>query len=246
MTYETEKTRAGKEPFFQAELDLDYCSNLYGGGLLSPLNGTCTAALAAGSECRNVRYGCQDTANFVKTTNTRKFCTSTPSLPVGTELIPCIIGEPKFTPTEIKPDGGISLRSSVSFTVQDFPHHDRGVDPYNATRSYVANNQGTYWGKLLVNNPYYVGRLMRIKDGYIGASGYSEADLQTRVYVIDKITGPNYSGDNITYTITGSDILSLAKDTKIQIPAPTDGALNADITAAATSLVLDGGNRCNL
>lgn len=239
MSYETEKARLGKEPFVQVELDLDYCSNLYGGGLLSPLNGTCTAALSAGSECRNTRVGCQDTDNFTKTTKTRKFCSSHPNLPVGTELIPCINKEPKFTPTEIKPDGGVSLRSSVSITVTDFPHHDRGVDPYFSTRT--TDPQGTYFGKLLANNPYYVGRLMRVKDGYIGVNGYDEADLQTRLYVIDKITGPVYSGDNITYTIIGSDLLSLAKDTKIQIPAPNDGALNADITAGATSLVLDGG-----
>ena len=241
MTYETEKSRLGKEPFVQVELDLDYCSNLYGGGLLSPLNGTCTATLSAGSECRNVRSGCQDTDNFTKTIKTRTFCTPHPNLPVGTELIPCIKGEPKFTPTEIKPDGGISLRSSVSITVTDFPHHDRGVDPYVDTRSYIANEQGTYFGKLLANNPYYVGRLMRVKDGYIGADGYNENDLQTRLYVIDKITGPVYSGDNITYTIIGSDLLSLAKSGKVQIPAPNDGALNAAINSSDTSLVLDSG-----
>ena len=203
--------------------------------------GACTAALSAGNECRNVRLGCQDTDNFTKIIKPRNFCTSHPNLPVGTELIPCIKGEPKFTPTEIKPDGGISLRSSISITVTDFPHHDRGVDPYFATRSYTANEQGTYFGKLLANNPYYVGRLMRVKDGYIGANGYSESDLQTRLYVIDKITGPVYSGDNITYTIIGSDLLSLAKNTKIQIPAPNDGALNADINSSVTSLVLDAG-----
>jgi len=241
MSYETEKARLGKESFVQVELDLDYCSNLYGGGLLSPLNGTCAAALSAGNECRNVRFGCQDTDNFTKITNARKFCTSHPNLPVGTELIPCIKGEPKFIPTEIKPDGGVSLRSSVSITVTDFPHHDRGVDPYFSTRSYIANDQGTYFGKLLANNPYYVGRLMRVKDGYIGANGYNENDLQTRLYVIDKITGPVYSGDNITYTIIGSDLLSLAKSDKIQIPAPNDGALNAAINSTDTSLDLDAG-----
>ncbi len=203
--------------------------------------GACTASLSAGNECRNTRIGCQDTDNFTKTINTRSFCTSHPNLPVGTELIPCIKGEPKFTPTEIKPDGGVSLRSSVSITVTDFPHHDRGVDPYFSTRSYTANEQGTYWGKLLANNPYYVGRLMRVKDGYIGANGYSETDLQERLYVIDKITGPVYSGDNITYTIIGSDLLSLAKSGKIQIPAPSDGALNAAINSTDTSLVLDSG-----
>lgn len=241
MSYETEKARLGKEPFVQVELDLDYCSNLYGGGLLSPLNGTCTAALSAGDECRNVRFDCQDSDNFTKTIKTRKFCTPHPNLPVGTELIPCLKGEPKFTPTEIKPDGGISLRSSISLQVTDFPHHDRGVDPYISTRSYNANEQGTYFGKLLANNPYYVGRLMRVKDGYIGADGYDENNLQTRLYVIDKITGPVYSNDNITYTIIGSDLLSLAKNTKIQIPAPNDGTLNADINSTDTSLVLDSG-----
>lgn len=203
--------------------------------------GACTAALSSGNECRNVRFGCQDTDNFTKIIKRRTLCTSHSDLPVGIELIPCIKSEPKFTPTEIKPDGGISLRSSISITVTDFPHHDRGVDPYFSTRTYTANEQGTYFGKLLANNPYYVGRLMRVKDGYIGVNGYDEADLQTRLYVIDKITGPVYSGDNITYTIIGSDLLSFAKNEKIQIPAPNDGALNAAINSTDTSLVLDSG-----
>ena len=241
MTYATEKARLGREPFVQIELDMDYCSNLYGGGLLSPLDGTCTAALASGNECYNVRYDCQDTDNFVKTTKTYTLCTPHPNLPVGTTMFPCIVGEPKFTPTEIKPDGGMSLRSGVSITVKDFPHHDRGIDPYISTRSYSADSQGTFWGKWLARNPYYVGRLIRIKAGYIGESGYATADLQTRLYVIDKITGPVISGDDILYTIIGKDILNLAKNEKIRIPAPSDGALNADILAADTSLVLDGG-----
>jgi len=237
MSFDTEQSRLGHETFVQCELDLDYCSNLYGGGLLSPLNGTCTSALSVGSECYNTRHECQDTDNFAKTTKTYIFCTPHPNIPVGTEMIPCIVGEPKFTPTEIKPDGGMSLRSKVTIKVKDFPHHDRNVDPYVSTRANTA--QGTYFGRLLERNRYYVGRLMRVKDGYIDQNG--SLQLQTRLYVIDKITGPVSSGDDLIYTITGSDILSLGKDTRIQIPPPTDGILNADITSGATSLVLDGG-----
>ena len=233
MTYATEKARLGREPFVQFELDLDYCSNLYGGGLLSPLDGTCTAALSAGNECFNVRYDCQDTDNFTKTTKTYTFCTPHPDLPVGTEMIPCIKGEPKFTPTEIKPDGGMSLRSSVQITVRDFPHHDRGIDPYISTRSYDANAQGTFFGKLLARNPYYVGRFARVKDGYIAADGTIQT--QTRLYIIDKVTGPTQSGDNILYTFYCSDLLSLSKDTRKQIPSPTDGTLDAALTVGETT-----------
>lgn len=233
MTYDTEKARLGRETFVQFELDLDFCSNLYGGGLLSPLNGTCTANLSAGSECRNVRFGCQDTDNFTKTTKTYTFCTPHPNLPVGVDMIPCIKGEPKFTPTEIKPDGGMSLRSSVQITVKDFPHHDRGIDPYFSTRSYDAISQGTFFGKLLANNPYYIGRFARVKDGYVAEDGTIQT--QTRLYVIDKITGPTYSGDDILYTIICSDILALSKDTRIQIPPPTDGTLDAALTVGETT-----------
>ncbi len=233
MTYDTEKARLGREPFIQFEIDLDYCSNTYGGGNDSPLDGTCTAALSAGSECYNCRVDCQDTDNFTKTTKTYTFCTPHPNLPVGTVMYPCIVDEPKFTPTEIKPDGGMSLRSDVQIKVRDFPHHDRGVDPYVSTRTYTPEDQGTFFGKLLARNPYYVGRFARLKDGYVAEDGTLQ--LQTRLYIIEKVTGPVRSGDDIVYTFHCSDILGLAKNNKVQIPAPTDGTLDAALTSGETT-----------
>jgi len=235
MTFETEKLLSGKKPFTVVELILDFCSNTYGDSLTSPATGTCTASLAAGNECYNCRKHCQDTANFTKTTKTYSL-TSMHNYGFDNG-IPCIQGEPKFTPTELQPDKGASLRAKVDISFIDFPHHDRGIDPYVSTRTYTPESQGTFFGKLLVRNPYYICREMKVKSGYIDSTGTFV--FETRLYVIDSITGPFRSKDKTIYKITGKDILKLADNSRNQIPAPSDGTLNADINDTDTSLVLD-------
>jgi hypothetical protein len=203
---------------------------------LEALSGYGTFDMSAA--CYNTYKTCQDKANYNKATKTFNFFQPHSNLPIGIEGFPCIVGNPTTTPTRITPDKGLGWRGSISIRMQDFPHHDRGIDPYFATRTYDASSQGTFFGKLKARNPYYKGRLMRLLVGYIN-DDFSWIDFETRTYVIDKIDGPDGNG---RVTISGKDILELADDKRAQIPAPSSGSLSVDYTAGvSTTLVLQSG-----
>lgn len=231
MSFDTEKLIAGREPCAVVEIDLDVCDLVYGAG-------ACTASGASGSECYNTYKTCQDTANYSKATRTIRFWPELSSVPKGEEGFPALVKDPVIAPTKLTPNDGLGYRGEVSAVLQDFPHHDRGLDPYASTRSYSAIDQGTFFGKLLARNPYYNSRLMRIRIGYL-ATPFAWSNFEDRVYVIDKIDGPDQKGQ---VKIVGKDILKLADDKTAQAPALTEGVLSADIAIDATSLVLDAGS----
>lgn len=94
--------------------------------------------------------------------------------------------------------------------------------------------QGTYFGRALARNPYYLGRTLRVLTGYLveGANGaweYDADNFQTRTYFLEKISGPDPSG---RVTIVAKDILKLADDERAQAPRPAKGRLATLITAA--------------
>lgn len=93
--------------------------------------------------------------------------------------------------------------------------------------------RGTMFGRLLARNPYYLGRVMRVKTGYLaqGASGaweYGADNFQTRTYFLEKMAGPDPSG---RVTIVAKDLLKLADDERAQAPRPAMGRLATLITA---------------
>ena len=232
MTYAAERAIMGREILFVAEIDAPICSLTYG---ISP----CTATGSAGDECYNTRKTCQDSANFTKTTQTIKLCSDVVNFPKGQGMVPCIIGEPEFTPTKLTPGKGIGPRGTVRFRVKNFPWPDRDLDPYWDTRSYKANimTRGTYWGRMLARHPYIEGSLLRVRSGYLG-SGYDVNNFKTRLYVVNRIDGPDESG---FYTIFGKDPLSLVTDDRAKIPIANTGTLSADITSGATTCTLNSG-----
>ena len=165
MTYAIEKNVVGRKPLIVAEITLDFCSNTYGGGLLSPINGTCTAAGAPGSECYNTRNTCQDVPFYTKTIKVYRFCQPRGDLPKGINMYPVIVGEPDFTPVGA-PAYGVGDRGKITLTLQDFPHNDLGIDPYVSTRIYDPESQGTFFGKWIARNPFYTGRTFIVKSGF--------------------------------------------------------------------------------
>jgi len=227
MTFAAEKVKVGRLPAILVEMDLDECALTYG---IAP----CTASAGSGNECINSRQTCQDTANFDNT--------STKTLQFSSVLIP---GEPylhcvesaTLAPTVINPNKGLGQRASIRIMVNDFPHHDRGIDPYIANRSYDATAQGSYWTKFQARQRHFAGRPLRIKSGYI-ADPFNASDFQTRNYIIDSISGPDAAG---RFTIGAKDVLKLADDKRAQAPIPTTGVLVADITDVATSLTVTSG-----
>jgi len=229
MAYATAKKEVGRKPLIVLECDLDTCANIYGS---SP----CTASGSAGDECYNTYHTCQDIPNFDKTTKTYRFFERRSDLPK--ELgFPCINGAPTIAATTIFPEKGLGARGSATIKMIDFPHHDRGVDPYASTRTYTPEDQGSFFGKLKSRNPHYAGRNMRIRTGFIN-DPFSWDDFESRSYIIDSFDGPDPKGN---IKITGKDILKLADDKRAQLPAPSEGTLSGSLAAAATSLALQTG-----
>ncbi len=219
MAHATEMVKAGREPVWFVELDLDLCQEVFS---VPP----CTAVLAGvGLECFNTRKTCQDPANYNPAAQTYIFSENRAGIPVTSGAIPCVASV-SIAPTKITVGQGLGERASVSVTFKDFPHHDRGVDPYVATRTYTPEDQGTFWRKLRVRNPYYHGREMRIKSGYIGDPFDYAADFVTRTYIIDRISGPDANG---MVTVTGKDPLKLADGDRAQAPVANTGSLAANL-----------------
>jgi len=218
--YDVLRVRVGRKPVTVVELDLDYCGNVYG---MAP----CAAQLGVtgDAKCYNTFKTCQDRGNFEKRVKTYRLTTQV-APPVGEQVFPCIESV-SMAPTKLEMKG-LSLRASVSITCQDFPYHDRGLDPYAKDR---PEPQGTFFGKLKKRNPYVVNRPMRILSSYIGDDGkvYGE----THHYLIDSISGPDSNG---RVTIKARDGLSLADENKAQAPRQSSGKLTADVPADAVVL----------
>ncbi len=226
MSYDDLRVKVGRRPVTVVELDLDFCANIYG---VAPC--TAVVGVSSGQKCFNTYSSCQDTANYAKTTKTYRFTSQSSFLPIGETVFPCITSV-DLAPVQIDPKG-FSVSGSVTVELQDFPHHDRGIDSYAVERAYIPDQRGTFFGKLRGRNPYIENRVMRVKEGYIDADRtiYS----RTRTYFIDRMEGPDANGK---VRIIGKDALRFADSSKSKAPLVSKGSLSADIAAVATSLTL--------
>lgn len=188
---------------------------------------------ALSTACFNTRATCQDTANYTKTTKEYIFSQVLSSLPIGEVIYPLIEGKINKAGTSTTAGSGLGKRAVVSVKLKDMTHHDRGIDPYVANRTYTPEEQGTFWGKWLKRNPYYEGRTLKVYYGYIGDT-FSWADFEVQEYDITDIAGVN----NGYVTITAKDVLVRTYDRKSQYPAASEGSLLAGIAAGATSATL--------
>lgn len=218
MSYDNESRKIGREPITVVEVDLDFCANSYG---IAP----CTASAAAGSECFNTYKTCQDKVNFSKITKTYRFCEQRAELPLEIEAIPCLVKTPNTAPAQITPGNGVGHRAKLNIELEDFAHHDRGIDPYVTTRSYNPTEQGTFFGKLRARNPYLNTRIVRVRTGYL-TTPFSWTNFKSRTYVITDLK----PGKRGYWTLSCSDILTLVGDEKAQYPTPTKSiVLKSDI-----------------
>jgi len=230
MTFEASRQADARIPVTVVDLYLDDCAEAFG---VAP----CTASAAAGGECYNTYPQCQDIPNFNNTSKTYRFYQPVSNWPKGQIGFPALKGKPRFTPCQIDPRGSLGKRGTVSVTLNDFADDDLFTDPYAATRTYNPETQGTFFGKLKARSPYYKGRLMKVRQGYIN-SPFSFNDFEDRLYVIDSIKINQRAG---TVTITGKDLLKLTDSTKATAPVAGTGTLSAAMTAGQTTAVLQAG-----
>jgi hypothetical protein len=226
VSYTTSKSVLGKEPITIVGIVYDKCSLTAG---VSP----CTATQTGDAKCFNTRATCNDTTNYTKTTEEIKFSQPRSSLPIGENMIPAIDGDVKKASTSVTAGKGLGKRAVVRVSIKDFPHHDRGIDPYVSERTYNPEDRGTFWGKFLSRNPYYEGRTLKVYYGYINDT-FSWSDFVINEYDITDIDGPH----NGKVTITAKDILIRTYGEKAQYPAKSNGKLLAAITSSDTSATL--------
>lgn len=230
MSYETEAAKVGAEPVRIVEMDLDFCANTYG---VAP----CTAALGVTgtAKCYNGFQGCQDQANFVKSSKTLRFWPAQRPLPkvadLGFEVYP-FLRRADIAATVLDPDHGLGPRGTVEIAFTDAVDDDALIDPYKAERAHDTA-QGSFFGKLKARHGQaLLGREIRVRDGFVKAP-WDWGVFRDHVYLIDDYSGPDDRG---VFTIRAIDPISRAK-TKLY-PAPAQAPLTADITATDTSLNL--------
>lgn len=245
-----------REPLTVVEMDVDVCSLTFG-------TGACPAALGpnVARKCFNTYATCPVRASFAPATKTLRYCQPSAALPVqGLDAFPAVDSVSTFSATVnlagMAGDmGALGRRATVKVAFRDFPHHDRGLDPYVAERKtgaaqyngigYDPAALGTHFSKLHARWPYYNGRALRIVQGYLEPATGEEfapdtAPLvftpeATRHFVITDRSGPA-DDDSVSYE--GKDVLDLAGNEKAVAPLPSKGSILADMTTGTMAVTL--------
>ena len=222
----------GRKPLILVQIDQDFCTLTYG---VAP----CTAVNPS-NKCFNTFKTCQVPEVYDRGSLTLTFGMANQDAPKDSYIIPSLMSV-TTAPSTINPTNGnknispLGTRAVATIAFKDTPSTDMLVDKYRTERTYIPLNNGTFWSKWLVRNPYYQNRPIRIYEGYVGQT---LAEMQVRNYLIDSINGPDAGG---RVTITAKDPLKLTDAQKSQAPFVTAGELLADINTTATSLVIKKG-----
>lgn len=138
-------------------------------------------------------------------------------VPNGQKFWPCVESI-QWIPTRVSGSGGLGYFGEAVITCRDFNWPD---------------GNGTYFGRLLASNPYYLNRILKIHVGFFERGDtFNFANFQERRYFVKKITGPDTKG---RVKIEASDVLSQLKESTI--PGVSAGNLNASITSSATGTI---------
>lgn len=232
MTYATLKSEFGRRPVWIVEVDLDYCAETYGAA-------PCTAAVGVTgpAKCYNTRKTCQDPANYNRGTKTYRLSNLIlpPSSDLEFQAIPCV-EDVTLLPTRIEPGKGIGKRAVLTVTLKDQAHADTGIDKYLSGRGYDSSTRGTFFTKLLARNPYYQGRALRVRTGYlVDGQSPDSVNFETRLYHIERIEGPDKDG---RVRIIAKDPLKALDDKRSQAPRPSSGTLSMAIDDTVGTLTL--------
>jgi hypothetical protein len=219
----------GRTPLVLVQIDQDFCNLTYG---VAP----CTASNPS-NKCFNTYATCQVQSIFTKGVKTLTFGKPESDLPRNMNILPMLTSV-TTAPTKINPTNGnsnispLGQRAVATITFLDAPYSDLLTDKYRSDRTYIPLQNGTFWTKWLVRNPYYQNRPLRIYEGYLGQA---IEDMQVRHYLIDTITGPDSNGK---VSIVAKDPLKLADRQKSQAPVLTTGELSADIDETQTIITI--------
>jgi len=136
----------------------------------------------------------------------------------GYDSVP-ILSKYTLAPTTLAPAQGLGQRGQVKLVLDDY--EEDGLP-------------GSYLGRLIADNPYYLDRKLIVKIGYVTDNFNPATDLSERHYFIESIDGPSESGK---VTITGRDALKPLYIEKAKAPGSAKTQLNQNISASKTGNV---------
>lgn len=267
MTYDTEKVRAGREPITLVELDLDYCQLTYGQSpcmaqlgatgnkLCYNTRATCQDPANYDPAVKTYRF-CTAQAGLPLGLSAIPSVKSVSLAPTKIE-VEGGVGQRASVSIALQDhsfhDRGIDKYWRERFSVEaaalqataggDALQANTAGDALQARPASASSSAsgeelgGTYWGRLRARNPYYQGRVCRIRTGYVGTS-YDLANFITRTYLLENIAGPDAGG---RVTIKAKDPLKLADDERAQAPRASNGSLLAAIDENDTAATLTPG-----
>ena len=232
----------GRKPLTLVEIDLPYCTRIYGTAPCAAVLGTTGQA-----KCYNSRFTCQDPANHAAGTKTLTFAMNEEGIPDIPGVFPALTSV-SSRPGELNLSGidpkstALGIRARVTVKLQDFANNDTWLDKYQSQRvsgaalasaiGYDPNARGRFLARLFARWPYYLGLPLRVRRGYVGDT---PAAMPTENYVIAELTGPSAGG---VVKIVAKDVLDLASDDKAVCPSASKGKLSAAMTAVATTATL--------
>lgn len=210
MSFDSEARRIGNQPIRVIELQPDKCSLVWGVG-------ACPAQGSGDSKCFNTFGTCPVQDSFARASTTVSFVDKNIRPLPGLRAFPAII-EVDYAGTTIEPGGGLGESADIKITFQDFVHNDHGIDPYVDDRTYDTS-RGTFWGKWLTRNRHYRGRPVKLREGYVPASGpFTFTHFRDRTYYIRQIDPPDKNGKVVLHA---TDKLAKTNEERALCPRPT-------------------------
>lgn len=226
----------GRETVLIVEIEQRRCSNRFG---VAPCTATGTPL------CYQSFTTCRDRSNFnVDGVIRWRFCRpqdqtgwlyeQADSNDISTNCIP-ILRSVSTTSSTInlgasrKGESPLGTRARVTIEMQDAPWDDHVGDFYVNQRSLSLSRPG-FWALWTARNQFYPNFLVRVYEGY---KGQALADMQTKLYDLESVDGPDATG---AVRIVALDPLDKARGKKAKFPRTSQIDLASDIDAVTLSV----------
>ena len=230
----SDKLAYGRRPVVIVALRQPRCSNTFGS---SP----CTAI--GTPKCFQTYWTCGDKANynadasitwlFTRETDDVDWLYEEVGDDIRTNAIPMLISA-SATSSRLNVgssrtgEGPLGRRATAQIVVANRVWDDHVGDPYLGDRP--ARPPAGFWTLFAARNPFTPGFEVTIYEGY---SGQALDEMQSRLFNVESISGPDGSGN---YTISCRDPLDDLRGKNAQYPPKSQIELGADITDAQTTI----------
>jgi hypothetical protein len=152
---------------------------------------------------------------------------------IKTNAIPCLVSV-QTQPTRINiaaardGESPFGVRSTIDVTMEDIAWDDHVGDFYVADRT--DPTRSTFWAKWRARNAFTSQMTLTLYEGY---EGQDLGDMQSRLFVLERVDGPDASG---SVRLHGIDPLQLADRRRALFPRPSRIILKTGINNSTTTV----------